>query len=60
MLIKCQECELQVSDKAWACPHCGNPMQLDVKPKTPRQSNRRRRLPNGFGQISEIQHQNLR
>lgn len=60
MLIKCQECELQVSDKAWACPHCGNPMQPDVKPKTPRQSNRRRRLPNGFGQISEIKHQNLR
>ena len=23
MLIKCPECELQVSDKAAFCPHCG-------------------------------------
>ncbi|WP_366525888.1 zinc-ribbon domain-containing protein, partial [uncultured Parasutterella sp.] len=27
MLIKCPECELQVSDKAATCPHCGYPMQ---------------------------------
>lgn len=26
MLIKCPECELQVSDKAMNCPHCGYPI----------------------------------
>ena len=25
-LIKCQECKKDVSEKATACPHCGNPM----------------------------------
>ena len=60
MLIKCPECELQVSDKASACPHCGYPMQSTAKPRKPRKSNKRRRLPNGFGQISEIKNRNLR
>lgn len=60
MLIKCPECELQVSDKAVYCPHCGYPMQPDIKPKKPRKSNKRKRLPNGFGQISEIKGRNLR
>lgn len=60
MLIKCPECVLQVSDKALICPHCGYPMKPDAKPKQPRKSNRKRRLPNGFGQISEIKGRNLR
>lgn len=60
MLIKCPECELQVSDKALLCPHCGYPMKPDAKPRKPRSSNKRRRLPNGFGQISEIKGRNLR
>lgn len=60
MIIKCPECTLQVSDKALSCPHCGCPMQPDVKPKRPRKSHKRRRLPNGFGQISEIKGRNLR
>lgn len=60
MLIKCPECELQVSDKAAACPHCGYPMQPTVKRKPRVKSNKRRRLPNGFGQISEIKNRNLR
>ncbi len=60
MLIQCPECELQVSDKASSCPHCGFPMKPDSKPRTPRKSNKRRRLPNGFGQISEIKNRNLR
>lgn len=61
MLIKCKECELQVSDKALSCPHCGFPMQPDVVPiKKNRKTNRRKRLPNGFGQISEIKNRNLR
>jgi len=61
MIIKCPECELQVSDKAIFCPHCGFPLQPDVNPRKPRnKNNKRRRLPNGFGQISEIKNQNLR
>lgn len=60
MLIKCPECELQVSDKAVTCPHCGYPLQPDAKPRKSRKSNKRRRLPNGFGQISEIKNRNLR
>ena len=61
MLIQCPECELQVSDKAMACPHCGYPMKPTAKPRKPRnKNNKRRRLPNGFGQISEIKNRNLR
>ena len=60
MLIKCPECELQVSDKAPACPHCGYPMKPTVKRKPRTKNNKRRRLPNGFGQISEIKNRNLR
>ena len=60
MLIKCAECQLQVSDKAVACPHCGCPLQPNMTPRKPRKSNKRRRLPNGFGQISEIKGRNLR
>lgn len=61
MLIKCPECELQVSDRAVSCPHCGYPMQPNITPRKPRnKNNKRRRLPNGFGQISEIKNRNLR
>lgn len=57
MLIKCPECELQVSDKAISCPHCGLPFK---KTTVTRESTRRKRLPNGFGQISKVKGQNLR
>lgn len=60
MLVKCPECELQVSDKAPTCPHCGYPMQPTAKRKPRAKNNKRRRLPNGFGQISEIKNRNLR
>lgn len=60
MLILCPECELQVSEKAIYCPHCGYPLQPNIVPRKPRKSNKRRRLPNGFGQISEIKSRNLR
>lgn len=56
MLINCPECELQISDKAVFCPHCGYPLKpgrISTRPK-------RKRLPNGFGQISEIRNKNLR
>lgn len=49
MLIKCPECELQVSDKAITCPHCGYPLKDQPRQRIP---SRRKKLPNGFGQIS--------
>ena len=59
MLTKCPECGLQVSDKAIMCPHCGLP--LSDKPMPQKRSKRKhRRLPNGFGQITEIKGKALR
>lgn len=58
MLIKCLECELQVSDKASFCPHCGYPMKSDEKIK--KKKYKRKRLPNGFGQITKLNKTNLR
>ncbi len=61
MLIKCPECELQASDKAITCPHCGYPFSGAKRgPKSKRKNNRRKRLPNGFGQITELKDANLR
>lgn len=57
MLTKCPECELQVSDKASVCPHCGYPLKLNIS--IPKQK-KRMRLPNGFGQITRINNKNLR
>ena len=52
MLIKCLECYKEISDKAVLCPNCVFP----IKPtsRQPRKSNRRKWLPNGFEQITEI------
>lgn len=60
MLVKCPECELQVSDKAIGCPHCGYPLKPEEKQKRRPRQNRRKRLPNGFGQITEIKGKTLR
>lgn len=57
MLIKCPECSLQVSDKAISCPHCGYPLKPTTASKIKKA--KRKRLPNGFGQISEIKGRNL-
>lgn len=59
-LIKCPECELQVSDKAISCPHCGYPMQESAKPAKKSSYKKRMKLPNGFGSITEIKGKNLR
>ena len=53
MLINCPECELQVSDKAMACPHCGYPMKGEPT-RAKKKRHKYRRLPNGFGQITEL------
>ena len=58
MLTSCPECELQVSDKATTCPHCGYPLKPGEQRR--RNAKRRMRLPNGFGQISELKGRNLR
>lgn len=58
-LIKCPECELQVSDKALSCPHCGYPMQTAPK-KNYHKPTKRMKLPNGFGSIMERKGCNLR
>lgn len=57
MLIKCPECEMMISDKAIMCPHCGMPFKPN---KISFQRKAKKRLPNGFGQISEIKNKNLR
>lgn len=61
MLMPCPECALNVSDKAIYCPHCGFPLKPEKLPKKMKgKNNKRRRLPNGFGQISEIKNRKLR
>lgn len=59
MLTTCPECDLPVSDKANVCPHCGYPLKQDPIKHRQRRTGRMR-LPNGFGQISEIKGRNLR
>ena len=59
MLIECTECGLKVSDLAASCPHCGYPMNKEVRRRSPAKK-KRMKLPNGFGQISEIKGKNLR
>lgn len=60
MLIQCYECELQVSDKAVACPHCGAPSKTSDQKSHRAKIRKRKRLPNGFGQITELKNNNLR
>lgn len=61
MLIQCPECQLQVSDKAYSCPHCGYPLKEPVHTLTPKRRNKsHKRLPNGFGQITKISNPGLR
>lgn len=52
MLISCPERNLQVSDKALSCPHCGHPLKPSVIKRRNKRSHKR--LPNGFGQISKL------
>ncbi len=61
-LVKCPECKNKVSDKARLCPHCGISLATKTQGKAVKQRKpgRRKRLPNGFGQITEIRGKNLR
>ncbi|MEW4413194.1 tyrosine-type recombinase/integrase [Clostridium sp. AN503] len=58
-LLNCPECALQVSVKALTCPHCGYPLDKSLV-KRIRGSGKRRRLPNGFGSITERRDKNLK
>ena len=64
MLTTCPECQLPVSDKAITCPHCGYPLKPDstktIKKHSCTSTRRKKRLPNGFGQITKISKKNLR
>ena len=56
MLIKCPECDSNVSDKAYSCPHCGYPIKIPptVKQAPSRSRVRFKRLPSGFGTIKHL------
>lgn len=58
MLVKCPECDLQVSTMAQVCPHCGYPLVKEKR--SVRSKPKRMRLPNGFGSIYEIKNRPLR
>ena len=60
MLKPCPECEMQVSDKATICPHCGFPLHSGLVSTVRKSRRRHSRLPNGFGQITELRGRNLR
>lgn len=58
-LIQCNECGGNVSDKAFCCPHCGNPINtrrnVNTKQNGQRGASKRyRRLPNGYGSIRKM------
>lgn len=60
MMIQCDECGLPITDKALFCPHCGNPRSETIKKKIKKGTRKRRKLPNGFGNIYEIKDSRLR
>ncbi len=56
MLINCPECNKEISDKAYACPNCGYPInnqpQQNTRQNAPRATSKRySRLPNHYGSI---------
>lgn len=61
MLITCPECGREVSDQAYMCPGCGFPITAQkTSTRRKRTSGKRKRLPNGFGSITEIKNKRLR
>ena len=64
MLIHCPECSQKISEKAPFCPHCGLPAadfqenthKVIHNLSTGKRSRKKKRLPNGFGQITKIFH----
>ena len=57
MLIKCPECNHDVSDRANLCPNCGFPIhgvEIPTQQVKKRSRGKFRRLPNGFGSIKQL------
>lgn len=56
-LISCPECEHSISDKAFSCPSCGYPMNINTISNqlySRRSTRKRRKLPNGSGSIKHL------
>lgn len=53
-LLKCPECQHDVSDKAAACPHCGYPMNSPTSTKPRIRNGKPTKLPNGFGTVYKL------
>lgn len=53
-LLKCPECQHDVSDKATACPHCGYPINSPTSTKPRIRNGRPTKLPNGYGTIYKL------
>ena len=53
-LLKCPECRHDVSDKAFACVHCGYPMNTPTSTKPRVRNGKPTKLPNGYGTIYKL------
>jgi integrase len=53
MLIKCPECNREISDSAAFCPGCGYPINQAPAPKPKRKRNSMK-LPNGYGSVYKL------
>ena len=53
-LIKCPECDHNVSDKAVSCPNCGYPMNTATSTKPRVRNAKPLKLPNGYGGIHKL------
>ena len=53
-LLKCPECQHDVSDKAAACPHCGYPINSPTSTKPRIRNGKPTKLPNGYGTIYKL------
>lgn len=53
-ILKCPECQHDVSDKAAACPHCGYPVNSPTSTKPRIRNGKPTKLPNGFGTVYKL------
>lgn len=53
-LLKCPECQHDVSDKAAFCPHCGYPVNSPTSTKPRIRNGKPTKLPNGFGTVYKL------
>lgn len=53
-LIRCPECNREISDKAFTCPNCGYPMNTPNSTKPRIRNGKPTKLPNGYGTIYKM------